>query len=93
MSIESMKKQIAAIANEYSLCRVTLFGSRASGTNRIDSDIDLIVEFSKPISLITLSSLQLCLEDLFHLDVDVVHGPLRENDMIEVGKVIELYAA
>lgn len=93
MEIEDIKKAIAKIADKYSIRKVILFGSRASGTNRNDSDIDLIVEFSKDVSLVTISSLKLELEDLLKLDVDIVHGPIREDDLIDINEEIELYAA
>ena len=82
-----------SFVTEYPIKKVTLFGSRASGTNQEDSDVDLIMEFSAPISLLTLSEIQCQLEDMLNLDVDVIHGPIRDTDLIEVGKEIELYAA
>ena len=51
------------------------------------------MEFSKRVSLLTLSSVKIELEELLDLEVDIVHGPLRETDLIEVKKVVELYAA
>ena len=33
------------------------------------------------------------LEEMLNLDVDIVHGPLRETDLLEVENVVELYAA
>lgn len=93
MSIDAIKQIVLGIVNEYAIGRVTLFGSRADGTNRDDSDIDLIVEFNKPVSLLTLADLQNKLEALTGLDVDVIHGPIRDTDMIEIGKAVELYAA
>ncbi|MCD8020180.1 MAG: nucleotidyltransferase domain-containing protein [Clostridiales bacterium] len=72
---------------------MVLFGSRADGSNRNDSDVDLIMEFSSPVSLITLCEIKYRLQDMFGVDVDVLHGPIRETDMIEVDKEIELYAA
>ena len=44
-------------------------------------------------TLLTLSEIQCQLEDMLNLDVDVIHGPIRDTDLIEVGKEIELYAA
>ena len=93
MSIEKIKQIVLSIVNDYSIGRVILFGSRADGTNRDDSDIDLIVEFNKPVTLLTLADLRNRLEELTGLDVDVIHGPIRDTDMIEVGKAVELYAA
>lgn len=93
MTIEMIKKAILVIAPEYPIKRVTLFGSRAAGTNHDGSDIDLIMEFSAVVSLLTLSEIQFRLEDLLGLKVDVIHGPMQETDLIEINKEIELYAA
>ena len=91
--VEKLKKDIASIAQEYGLKRVALFGSRADGNAREDSDIDLLVEFVRPVSLLMLARIKMRLEALCNLPVDIVHGPLRPDDMIVVGKEIELYAA
>ena len=93
MAYEKMKKTLTALASEYSLKRVTLFGSRADGTYHEESDIDLIIEFSRPVSLLFISALKCRLEDEWGLNVDIVHGPIQESDLIEVGKEVELYAA
>ena len=93
MDIETMKKIIYPIAIEYPIKKITRFGSRADNTNRPDSDVDLIIEFSEPISLLTLSKIRVHLEEVLGLDVDVVHGPIRETDLIEVNKEVELYVA
>lgn len=93
MTIEHLKEAMKLISGNYPIERVYLFGSRADGTNRSDSDVDLIIEFSKRVSLLTISSVKVELEEMLNLDVDIVHGPLRETDLIEVDKVVELYAA
>ena len=93
MTIERLKEVILLISEKYPIEKVYLFGSRADGTNKSDSDVDLIMEFSKRVSLLTLSSVKVELEELLNLEVDIVHGPLRETDLIEVKKVVELYAA
>ena len=93
MTIEKIKEAILALTDEYHISKVTLFGSRANGTNRENSDIDLIVEFSGPVSLLTLSAITCRLEEMLQLDVDVIHGPIRDGDMIEVKDEVVLYAA
>ena len=93
MSIEEIKNSVAALADEYNISKVILFGSRASGNNRADSDIDLIVEFSKPVSLLKLSALKNRLEEITGFSVDIIHGPLRDDDMIEIDNEVVLYAA
>ena len=93
MTIEKIKEAILGLIDEYHISKVILFGSRANGTNRENSDIDLIVEFSGPVSLLTLSSITCRLEEMLQLEVDVIHGPIREDDMIEVKDEVVLYAA
>lgn len=53
----------------------------------------MIVEFFVPVSLITLSRLKIDLEEALNLEVDIIHGPVTDDDMIEVNKEIVLYAA
>lgn len=93
MTIELLKERVLTVINEFNISKITLFGSRADGTNREDSDVDLIVEFSSPVSLLTISALRCRLEELLGLEVDIIHGPIRSGDLIEIGKVVELYAA
>ena len=83
MNIETIKNAVLKLIDQYPISKVILFGSRANGTNRENSDIDLI----------TLSAIKLDLEEMLHLRVDVIHGPVKESDMIEIGKEIVLYAA
>ena len=93
MTTEDIRKAILRIADKYSMRSVILFGSRAAGTNRPDSDVDLIVEFSVPVSILTLSKITCELEEMLGLDVDVIHGPIRADDMIEIQDEVILYAA
>lgn len=93
MSIDTIKTAVLKLIDQYPISKVILFGSRANGTNRENSDIDLIMEFYALVTLITLSSIKLNLEEMLHLRVDVIHGPVKESDMIEIGKEIVLYAA
>ena len=92
MTIEQLREAMLLISKSYPIERVLLFGTRADGTNKSDSDVDLIIEFSKRVSLLTISSVKVTLEEMLNLDVDIVHGPLRETDLLEVENVVELYA-
>lgn len=93
MDINTIQNIVSKVANEYPIKKITLFGSRANNTNREDSDVDLIIEFSTPVSLLMLSRVRLRLEELLQLNVDVVHGPLRADDLLVVDKEVELYVA
>ena len=94
LTLDEIKKVVAEIAPKYILKKVTLFGSRARGNFREDSDIDLIVEFdTEAVSLFTLSGLMIDLKEIFGVGVDVIHGPKKDSWMIEIDKEIEIYAA
>ena len=93
LTIDEIKKVIAKIAPEYNLKRVTLFGSRANGNFREDSDIDLIVDFPKGTSLITHSSLKIDLEEIFGVTVDVISRGGLKNSFLEIEMEVEIYAA
>ena len=93
MSIDEIKDAVLKVVDEYQISRVVLFGSRANGTATSSSDVDLIVEFNSPVTLITLSKLSQTLEDILHISVDVIHGPIQSTDLLEIDREIELYAA
>ena len=93
MMIEEIRNIVMRFTKKYSITKIFLFGSRADGTNDKNSDVDLIIEFSVPVSLITLSQLKIEMEDEMGLEVDIVHGPVSGEDMIEIHKEVILYAA
>ena len=93
LTIDDIKKVVEKIAPEYNLKRVTLFGSRANGNFRDDSDIDLIVDFPEDTGLLKHISFKHKLEDIFGLNVDVIsRGGITESSMMEIEKEIEIYA-
>ena len=57
---------LAGICRRYHIRRLSLFGSTLKGTNRSDSDVDLLVEFqpdAKP-SLLTMAGIEIELSSL-----------------------------
>ena len=93
LTIEEIKNTVAKIAPQYNLKKVTLFGSRANGTAKENSDVDLLVEFPKGSSLLDLIGLKYDLEDIWNLSVDVISAPIPEDSILEIEKEIEIYAA
>ena len=45
LSLEQIKDGVSIIAAEYPIKKAELFGSYANGSNRPDSNVDLLVEF------------------------------------------------
>ena len=93
MMMDQMRETLVALAAEFGIRRVILFGSRADGTYHESSDVDLIVEFNRPVTLMQLASLKYRLEESWGLDVEIIHGPVRPDDLIDVKNEVELYAA
>lgn len=93
MSVDDIRAAVKTAAAEFPITRAVLFGSMANGTSTAGSDVDLIMEFSAPVTLITLGLIKERMEEILKKSVDIIHGPLREDDMIEPDKEIEVYAA
>lgn len=66
------RRQIKEIAASYGVGHVRVFGSVARGTERADSDIDLLLDLPDGIGLFALGRLRSDLEDLLRARVDVV---------------------
>jgi predicted nucleotidyltransferase len=59
------------LSAEYSVSKICLFGSFCDGSFSEDSDIDLLVEFEKPIGW-KYFSLEIYLEGVFGRKIDLV---------------------
>ena len=70
--IDTIKAIIQPIALEYGLKRIYLFGSFAKGNANEDSDIDLLIEKGKPMSLLKLSGFRQDVAEKMNRSVDVV---------------------
>lgn len=59
------------LREKYGVQSLSLFGSVARDEARSDSDVDLLVEFNRPVGLFGLVALQERLEKLFGCKVDL----------------------
>ena len=92
LSLDTISEGVKKISNEYPIKKVTLFGSYADGSFTDESDVDLLVEFhTQAVSLFMLSGVKIGLEGILDKPVDVLHAPLPEDAMIEIGKVLTVY--
>lgn len=92
LSINQISDGVRKVAEEYPLKKVILFGSYADGTCTDSSDVDFLVEFEQPnVSLLMLAALKYSMQDALGKDVDVIHGPLSKDAMIDVGREINIY--
>jgi len=70
--ISTIRDIVTPIAKEYGLKRIYLFGSYAKGTANEESDIDLLIEKGRPLTLLSLSGFRQAVEEKIQLSVDVV---------------------
>ena len=56
---------------QFFIVKLYLFGSVARDEANLNSDVDLLVEFSKPVGLLTFAKLQNYLEEILGCQVDL----------------------
>ena len=66
------KEKILDICKSHGINYLALFGSRARGDAKPESDVDLLVKFNKVVSLFDLIRAENAFEDRLHLPVDLV---------------------
>jgi predicted nucleotidyltransferase len=80
MDQSEIKNIILSHLKEFNPVNIGIFGSFARGDNRIDSDIDILVKFKEPPSLLTLIKLENDLSEIIGTKVDIVTtGALRNK--------------
>jgi|GEM_PF-210387 len=74
------------LEGDFSLKKIGVFGSVAKGLASESSDIDILVEFSKPVDLFLFIELKYFLESLFGKTVDLVTAralkPLLRDEIL-----------
>ena len=65
-------ERLLKLCQKYQVASLKVFGSVARGEDREDSDIDILVQFVRPVSLLTLVRLERELSALFSRKVDLV---------------------
>ena len=69
--IKMLQKAMPALQKKYPIARLALFGSYARNEQKIDSDIDIMLEFSKPVGMAFID-LSFELEKMFDKKIDLV---------------------
>ena len=88
-SLQEIKTQIsglkAELNNTHGVSRIEIFGSIVRGEQRENSDIDVLVEFDREVSLLDVARLQVYLSEELGEKVDVV---LRRSVREELKDII-----
>jgi predicted nucleotidyltransferase len=75
-----IRRHAGAVAERYGISVVGIFGSYVRGEEKAGSDIDLLAEVLRPISLLELVGAELYLSEVLGLKVDLVlKRSLREE--------------
>lgn len=69
--VQQLREKYPYLTSEYGVKRIGLFGSFAQGTADEASDIDMIVEFQRPVGFKFIEFVEY-LEQLFGREVDVL---------------------
>jgi len=72
LNIDDIKKKIIPILRKNHVIKAGIFGSYARGEQKENSDIDILVEISKPISLLDFSGLKIEIEEAIGKKTDLV---------------------
>ena len=89
MTLEEIKDKIKEIKPEisklYGVHEISIFGSYVSGNADQDSDVDILVEFNRPIDYFLFLELEEFISDVLNIKVDLVEKKaLKPN----IGKFI-----
>ena len=79
-SIQELSEIVGPVARKHHITAVYLFGSRARGDNRRDSDYDLIVEIGPGFRAFDLFEFEDELKEILKRDVGAMTASVLRND-------------
>ena len=75
-----LKNELPKLKSKFNVATLDIFGSYIRGEQRLDSDLDILVTFSKPHGLFEFVKLENYLSDLLGIKVDLVmRSALKPN--------------
>jgi len=69
---ELLQQHLPELQNQHAVADIALFGSFVRGEQRPDSDIDILVEFTKAVGFVAFLRLEQRLEEILGRKVDLV---------------------
>ncbi|HUC02267.1 MAG TPA: nucleotidyltransferase family protein [Candidatus Paceibacterota bacterium] len=87
MIAQEITKKMEPVLKKHDVSFAGIFGSRARGEERTDSDVDLLVRFNKQKGLFELAGLERDLSESLNLKVDLVTegglSPLLKSEVMK----------
>ena len=85
---EILRKHKKELKERYKVKSIAIFGSYARGEQKETSDIDILIDYYEPISLLKLIELENYLSDLLGVKVDLItknsiHNPYVKKSIEE----------
>jgi len=71
LHLDSINQNLEILQGQFKVNKIAIFGSTARGNNRKDSDVDIMVELSEPISFFAFIKLENFLSKLLGKKVDL----------------------
>ena len=95
LTISKIANAAETVAKEFPITSMMLFGSYAENRSTEKSDVDILVEFAPDayVTLLTVCNIKIKMEELLKTSVDVITVPIPKDSMLEINKVVPLYAA
>ncbi len=79
--LATIEKQKSILVNEFGVRSLALFGSFARQSAKRQSDIDMLVEFNRPVGLFEFARLKIYLEKELGREVDLVTSEALRPEM------------
>lgn len=83
--METLREQLPALAEQYNVVSLEVFGSYVRHEEKKNSDLDVLITFSKPPSLLKFVRLENHLSDTLGVKVDLV---MKDSLKPAIGKNI-----
>jgi predicted nucleotidyltransferase len=91
-SHEEICNAIAHIVSLFPVKKASYFGAYAEGTQSVNSDLDLLLEFhNTSVSLEMISTIKTELESILTIPVEVIHAPLAEDTLLKTARVVRVF--
>ena len=69
---QRIRENLAELSREYAVSEIGIFGSYARNEQKPESDLDILVEFSKPVGFVSFMQLEQHLQQLLGVKIDLV---------------------